>query len=289
MSRFRTRFGHLPPIFIALVVCCSISASCQVASGEFSGKGRIVPAPVQPMPFAADTVVRDGSYSVRIGMFDALSPQDRLLVDNAESAITELARSAGLEYGGGGGWRYRKIDCSSFPNHLFLQFSRNQATSDRSAFTASVPRTGGKVRVIPLLKRGYSLFSPAPINAITISAFNHIREEEGSVANRDWLGNALCYAALSGAQPEISPSDAWPTAQKPVPSLGATIAIQLNNAAGREVITFDDIAARPHPMEWSMTFTRRGRLIKATHRPADMLHGRPIPKESGVAKSRQVP
>ena len=69
-----------------------------------------------------------------------------------------------------------------------------------SVFSASVPRNGaGRVRIVPILKRGYSLFSPAPINALTISAFNHIRAEEGEAANSDWLGNALCYAALAGS------------------------------------------------------------------------------------------
>ena len=123
------------------------------------------------------------------------------------------------------------------------------------------------MRIVPILKRGYSLFSPAPINALTVSAFNHIRAEEGEAANSDWLGNALCYAALAGSQPEILPRDAEPAVHRPIPALTAAMDVE-TQAHGIEVIRFDDAAAHPHAMEWTMTFTHQGRLTKATHKPA---------------------
>ena len=283
-----TSLAKAVSIFFTLGACCCVAARSQDRSSEFSNRVRIVPAPVETAPFATSEVRRDPVYRVSFEDAVNLSPRDRLLVANAESTIVELARSAGLEYSESG-WNYRKIACPSFTNHLFLQFSRDNGRSDLSVFSASIPRSGmGKVRIVPILKRSYSLFSPAPINAMTISAFNHIRAEEGQAANGDWLGNALCYAALAGAQPKILPLDSWPTPQKPIPSLTATMDVQFNTK-GREVITFDDMAARPHPMEWSMTFTRDGKLIKATHKPAGMLHAQPIPQKSGVVKSRQVP
>jgi hypothetical protein len=92
----------------------------------------------------------------------------------------------------------------ALPEHLFLRFTRNDGAGDVSLFSASIPRGEGRVRIIPIQRRGYSLFSPAPINAMTISAFNHIRDEERSDQAPDWLGTGLCYAALAGAHPQAA-------------------------------------------------------------------------------------
>jgi hypothetical protein len=288
MSWYRTTIRPTIPILFALAAYCSAAAHCQDSSDEFSNKVRIVPAPVEPAPFAPSRVRRNPVYSVKFENADHLTHRDRLLVANAESTIGELARSAGLEYSQNE-WDYREITCPSFTNHVFLQFNHNNGRRDVSVYSASIPRNGvGKIRIIPILKRSYSLFSPAPINAMTVSAFNHIRAEEGQAANDDWLGNALCYAALAGAQPRILSADSWPSTHSPVPPLTAALDVRFD-AKGQEVISFDDVAASTHPMEWTMTFTRDGKLIKATHNPAAMLRAQPIPETSAVVRSRQVP
>ncbi|HXS76846.1 MAG TPA: hypothetical protein VN753_11760, partial [Terracidiphilus sp.] len=172
--------------------------------------------------------------------------------------------------------------------HLFLLYMRNNGAGDVSVFSASIPRDGeGRVRVIPISKRSYSLFSPAPINALTVTAFNHIRAEEGEQANADWLGNALCYAALAGEHSQILPPEAEPAVHKPIPALTATMTVELTSH-GEEVIRFDDAAAHPHPMRWAMTFTRTGKLIKAAHGRADLITARPVPEKSAVLRTRQV-
>ena len=186
-------------------------------------------------------------------------------------------------------WNYRQIVCPTFPNHLFVQYTRNNGAGDMSVFSASIPRNGeGRVRIVPILKRGYSLFSPAPINALTISAFNHIRAEEGETANTDWLGNALCYAALAGRKPQILAADAEPAVHKPIPALTAAMDVEMQ-AHGMEVIRFDDAAARPACDGVAMTFTHQGKLIKATHRPASMMAASPASQKSAVAQTWQVP
>lgn len=275
-------------ILFALVSCVSVSVRGQDSSSEFSKKVRIVPAPVEPAPFATTRVRRDPVYSVKFENADQLTPRDRLLIANAESTIGELARSAGFE-GRGSQWDYRQIGCPSFTNHLLLQVRRDNGHGDVTVFSASIPRNGvGKIRIIPILKRSYSLFSPAPINALTISAFNHIRAEEGQSANDDWLGNAVCYAALAGAQPQILSSDSWPGPQSPIPPLTAALDVRLFGK-GEEVISFGDLLDNTHSMEWTMTFTREGKLIKATHKPGGMLRAQPVSDTSAVVRRRQVP
>ena len=249
---------------------------------------RTVPLPTESKPFSTIATRTTPVYTVEFRSADQLTQQDHLLLADAESSIAEHAGFAGLEYQQSS-WNYRQIVCPSFPNHLFLQYTRNNGVGDTTVFSASIPRNGeGRVRIVPVLKRGYSLFSPAPINAMTISAFNHIRVEEGEPANADWLGNALCYAALAGSQPQIMAADAEPGIRKPIPSLNAAMDVQVK-AHGIEVLRFDDAASRPHSMEWTMTFTHQGKLIKATHRPASMMTANPVSQKSAVARSWRVP
>ena len=276
-----------PLATILLLAACVFPAALSAQDPAFKHE-RVVPPPVEPAPFATVATRQKPIYSIELRAEDEVSQKDRLLLADAESSIAEHAGFAGLEYDQSN-WSRRQIVCPNFPNHLFLQYMRNNGSGDVTVFSASIPRNGeGRVRVIPILKRSYSLFSPAPINALTISAFNHIRAEEGEQANSNWLGNALCYAALAGSVPQILPSDATPAVHKPIPALTAAMDVQLQ-AHGVEVIRFDDAAARPHAMEWSMTFTRKGKLIKATHRPASTLTAQTVSQKSAVIRTRPVP
>jgi hypothetical protein len=272
-----------------LAVCVSFAVFPAPSWGQETSKHeRIVPDPVEPKPFSTIASRQTPLYMVDFRSADQISEQDRLLLADSESSITEHAGFAGLEFSKGN-WNYRQIVCPTFPNHLFVQYTRNNGAGDVSVFSASIPRNGnGRVRVVPILKRGYSLFSPAPINALTISAFNHIRAEDPETANSDWLGNALCYAALAGARPEMRLPGAEPALREPIPALNAAMDVQMQSP-GIEVIRFDDAAARPHAIEWSMTFTHQGRLIKASHRPASMMTVKPASQKDSVARTWNVP
>lgn len=281
---------RIPPACLAASLLAAVCAFCCTLSAQDPGFSheRVVPAPVPPAPFPVTATRQKPIYSVELRSADELTQKDRLLLADAESSIAEHAGFAGLEYQQGS-WTYRQVVCPTFPNHLFLQYARNNGAGDVTVFSASIPRNGeGRVRIVPILKRSYSLFSPAPINALTISAFNHIRAEEGESANSDWLGNALCYAALAGAQPQIIARDATPAPHKPIPALTAAMDVEMQ-PHGMEVLRFDDSAARPHSMEWTMTFTRQGKLLKATHRPASTFTAQTVPQKSAVISTRPAP
>jgi hypothetical protein len=199
-----------------------------------------------------------------------MTAQDRADAANAEAAIGEKAGFMGLGYDQGK-WTYRQVVCPALPDHLFLQYTRNNGVGDVSLFSASVPRGGeGRVRIIPIQMRGYSLFSPAPINALTISAFNHIRAEERAVGegSADWLGTAPCYAALAGGHPQAAHLPSAEVNAKDAGAPPAVLEVEVNGAA---TLSFADVAAVPRPMEWTMIFDRRGTLLKARHAPADLV------------------
>lgn len=261
-----------------------------------------MPPAVAPAPFPADSSSRlTAAPSLEFRPLDRLSPSDRLLAADAESSVAERARLNGLALEDGK-WTTQQIVCPALPNHLFLQYTRNNGARDVTVFSASIPRNGagaGRVRIIPILKRGYSLFSPAPVNAMTISAFNHIRAEEGESGSQgpnapsffggaedSWVGNALCYAALAGAHPQIASVDAEPALHQPVPAITAELEIE---ARGGEVIRFADAAARPYPTLWTMTFNSKGKLIKATHLRAPLLTAKPLTETAPVVATRQIP
>jgi len=228
------------------------------------------------LPYFSDNSDTARMHSSEFRTADQMSEKDRLQAANAESSIAESTRYADLEFNQGQ-WSYEQIVCPALPNHIFLRFLRNNGAGDVSMFTASIPRGGeGRVRIIPIQLRGYSLFSPAPINALTISAFNHIRAEENpdpdsdqdSGKAPDWLGTALCYAALAGGHPQPATLTDNPAADKLPISSTALLEVGSNGGA---VLSFTDVSAKARPMRWTLTFDRKGRLIKGGHSPADML------------------
>lgn len=284
------RFG-LFPVVLASVLSFSLCAPLQAqTAAEEASPARVqdmpTPADVSSMPLSTGAASQRPGFLIEFRSPAQMTERDRELAANTEASIGERAGFSGFIFEGGG-WSYRQIVCPALPNHLFLQYTRNSGAGDVTVFSASIPRGGeGQVRIIPILRRGYSLFSPAPINALTISAFNHIRAEEGAEKSSDWVGTGLCYAALAGAHPRIAAPDADPSTQKVTPALTAILEIPVR---GGQIIRFTDAAATPRPMEWTMTFTPQGKLIKATHAPAAMVTGRPVPQNPEVLKSWPVP
>lgn len=284
------RFGHFL-ILTALIVCAALSVAVAAQTavdepGVGHAKSRLVPPAVSPAPFSADGSTREAALSVEFRDANKMTEKDRLLAADAESSIAEHAGTSGFAFEQGK-WNYQQVVCPALPNHLFLQYTRNNGVGDVTMFTASIPRGGeGRVRIIPILRRGYSLFSPAPINALTISAFNHIRAEEPDGTSSNWVGNGLCYAALAGAHPRIPKPDEELDTDGPAPALTAVMEVE---PQGGELIQFADIGAKPRPMEWTMTFTQKGKLVSARHFPAPMFAEKRVPQNAPELKTRPVP
>ena len=279
---FRTRLVRAPLLeFLAGILAAMTLAAClptHAQSTEIAPqtgiKIRQVPARVTPTPFPTNTETPGRVHSLEYLDAERMSEKDKLLEADAESSIQERAGWSGLEFNEGK-WNYRQLVCPALPNHLFLEFTRNNGTGDVTVFSASIPRNGeGRVRIVPIQRRGYSLFSPAPINALTISAFNHIRAEEQATHPPDWLTTGLCYAALAGARPQAALLPESPADEKFPAASPAILEIPRNGGA---VIRFADVAAPQRPMLWTMTFNAKGRLLKATHSPASLVTAKALP------------
>jgi hypothetical protein len=233
------------------------------------GRVKALPEPITAFksPFDVNNTDTRSARSIRVLSEEQMSASDRDLVADAESSIQERAGFENLDFDGNG-WTYQQLDCPALSNHLLLRFTRNDGTHEMSMFSAAVPRNGeGRVHIIPIVRKGYSLFSPAPIAALTIAAFNRIRTEEGEAAKADWLGTGLCYAALAGANPHAG---ALHFGLEESGGAAATIppTLLIKNDGGA-VIRFVDTSIE-RPMEWNLTFAGNGKLVKATHTPATM-------------------
>jgi hypothetical protein len=248
-----------------------------------------VPSKVPPMPFPPGSEAPGHAKSIEFRTPEQMTEKDKLLEADAESSIQERTGWAAMDFSDGK-WNYRQLVCPALPNHLFLQFTRNNGSGDVSVFSASIPRNGeGSVRIIPIQRRGYSLFSPAPINSLTISAFNHIRAEENASFPPDWLMTGLCYAALAGAHPEtvLLPVLGDDNLETKFPAaMPATLEIPERGGA---IIHFVDVAAAPHPMLWTMTFNGKGKLLKASHTTAPLITAKAVPPPTAQPKVQQTP
>jgi len=254
--------------------CMSLAAQTADPATDGVRRGSPIVQHDPPLPFPPGRA----SSSPAVIEFRAprqMTEADRELEAGAESSISARAGIADLEFNQGE-WAYRQIVCPALPDHLLLRFTRDNGARDQTVFTASIPRNGqGHVRVIPLIRRGYSLWSPAPVNAITIAAFNQIRREEGAAAGKDWLQTGLCYAALAGANPVVGPLTPDATMHQPVPSL-AEMEIP---AKGGAIVRFTDQASVPHSTLWTLTFGPGGALLKVKREPASAVARWQVPSE----------
>lgn len=270
---------------ISIALFCGF-AKAQSAQASFSKKLSVKPIPdeVRILPFSQ---AEGSAHPVKFLTEDQMAPQDRGLVAQVQSTIAKDAGVEGMEFNEGR-WSYTQVVCTALPDHLFLRYTRNGGRGDVSMFSVSIPRDSkGPVRMIPIRRRGYSLFSPAPINASTISIFNRIRAEDDSDKLPGWLGTGLCYAALAGANPQVAPASA-PSSGGANPVVVSPPILQIG-AEGEVTVRFTDATARPKPMEWILVFDDRGKLLKTSRLRASTAVGRMIPPPGATVAGRPVP
>jgi hypothetical protein len=243
-------------------------------SSGASYKTRPVPVTESVAPFSLDAQTPASVNPIEYLSESQMTEVDRNLAASAEPSIREGATMAGIEFDKGK-WSYEQLACQALPGHVFLLFHQNKGAGDQSLFSAAIPRSGGaQVRVIPIQRRGYSLFSPAPVNALAIAIFNRIRADEPAGKPADWLSTGLCYAALTGGHPEASPLAKKSEDVNLGLSFPPTIEVQSDGSA---IVRFVDDAAARQPMQWALTFNSKGKLLKVTRFATPLYAVRLIP------------
>jgi hypothetical protein len=226
-------------------------------------------------PFSVDPQQSPNAKLIEFHAESEMTQPDRDLAASSQASIRSDAALAGIEFGEGK-WTYEQLVCPALPGHLFLLYRGDNGAGDVTIFSAAISRAGdGHVRIIPVQRRGFSLFSPAPVNALTIAAFNRIRMSEPANPDADWLAVALCYAALTGAHPETSPIQD----KSPEPGLTLSFPPTLEVGVGGEsTVRFVDGSGPRQPTEWALTFNGKGQLLKVINSAVPAYPVRVVPQ-----------
>jgi hypothetical protein len=274
-------------------VLAATAVPVSLCSAQASDTQRTVPYPVRPVPsesspnpYPTKPVPKTLSLpsensSIASEHFIVYRPQeqmnesDRDLAAKSQPAIRTAAEFAGIEFDNAQ-WSYQQLECQAIPSHLILLFQSNVGAGNASLFSASIPRgINGHVRIIPVERRGFTLFSPAPVNAIAMAEFNRIRAEEPKGPKADWLSTSLCYAALTDPNLEMTLAPRQ-TADSDL-SLSFPPSLEVAPDGG-STVRFVDTATPQQPMQWALTFDAKDQLVKVEHSPAPVYATRIIPK-----------
>ena len=233
-----------------------------------------------PTPFPLD-VGTGSAQSLDFRAPEQMTAADRALGDASQAEIARRAALQGFYLNGGrheaaaGGWGYEQAVCPVLPDHLVLEYSRDAGPGDVTLFSVVIPRetAGDHVRVIPVRRRSYSLFTPAASNALTLNDFNHLVKAEPGHLSPDWLTVGLCYAALAGGHVRAALQASLPSDEHY--PLFAPASLSVSSKGGAEV-RFVDTAPRETTMVWDLSFAQDGRLVKVRHSPATGLQEKAV-------------
>jgi hypothetical protein len=268
LSTFR-QFGCLS---LAMMAAAAIAGAQQpqVVHGITINPAASTPTPT-PFPLDAETGQRKS--------LEFLKPEQMSAADTQLTAanVDEIIRRAGLQgfrverTWHDGGWQYEQAVCPVMPNYLVLEFSLNAGPGDLSQFSVVVPRGEGHLRVIPVRRRGNSLWTPAASNSLTLHDFNVLVKQSG--LSPDWLTTGLCYAALAGGHVRTSLVAKAPEEEAFPLYAPATLRVSRNGGAGVEIV---DQTHPEHGKLWSLSFAQDGSLLKVRHSAAVGLSPNPV-------------
>lgn len=187
-------------------------------------------------------------------------------------------------------WAIQQIGCTAFPHSLVLRYTSGKSPRERSEFIATIARAGREVGLIPIARKGYSVYSPTPTNAMTIGAINTLLAREDAKPPVSQI--AVCYAALIGAKPQAG-HDGGSFVKLEVPP-----AIKVPAAGDESVL----VTTQAIPSQsWSLEFDHKGKLLKAEQAsggamvvkrviPAkDLPQGKPVPPATVQPAGNPVP
>ncbi|KAA6464997.1 hypothetical protein DYQ86_03320 [Acidobacteria bacterium AB60] len=261
-------------------------------TGEIPGT-KVRPAPREENVPTDPRLAGEGSLPLHVAVqpWASMGQAEKDLAARASASIREQAKLYELGFGEGA-WQQSELDCPAFPQHMFLRFTRDRGAGDVSMFTASIPRGGqGRVRVIPILRSGYSVILPAPESKVTIAAFNQILGEEHLGAKPDWSAVSVCYAALT--------SERWKEAQSLVELVmvgSQTLQLQQHGALSVALEL-----AEPAPGRWVIVYGGSARVVSTEYtpfgdltwrpllNPTPEVHGKPLPSPQTEVQGRPVP
>lgn len=184
------------------------------------------------------------------------SAADRAIVTSLKANIKQSAKIYGYDLGAGN-WTPTEVGCAALPDVILLHYVRVFPDGAQSRFTAVVPRTAGRVRIVPVLYHGATPFVPAAANARNYALFNQLVQQAGGEGHSR-LQLSGCYAELTGGDSGSLPETRPAIAGAPGPTL------HLQPETKTSHVTLASRATRDSYRVWSVSFDGKGQVSKAT-------------------------
>jgi hypothetical protein len=187
-----------------------------------------------------------------------------------------------------GNWQVEQGVCPQLPDTLLLHYLDRYPDGTQSLFTVLVPRSPGRVRIVPVLHRNAVPFEAAVANPRSYELFNSLVPDEiarqDSAPRGEWLALGVCYAEMVGGRPNV-PRD--PTVEKA--TIRATAAtISVDTATGRRNIRFPDREADKVVKTWSISLDPHGRVMDAGYEDASTYAAQVVQPPAAVARAMPV-
>lgn len=227
-------------------------------------------------PLFAQTVTETVKDSLRVSpqdkrifslvhlRLDEMESSDRALVENRAREIQQSALVYGYDLANGN-WQVEQGVCPQLPDTILLHYLERYPNGTQSLFTVLVPRTSGRVRVVPVLHHNAVPFLPSASNPRNYELFNSLVSPEtadkDSVAGGEWLSLGVCYAEMVGGKPNVprDPSLDPATIKAPAPT------VHIDAATGQRNIRFPDRDAADVVKMWSVSLDPKGRVLAASN------------------------
>ncbi len=208
-----------------------------------------------------------------------MKPADAALLTERRPAIERAAKFYDYDMAVGE-WAASQAVCPAAPAYLILYMREAETGRADSIFGVVVPRDGGQVRIIAVLRKGEMTRSNFGAYSQQVEFINRVVHPENVARFANMQGDfeslADCYAALSGS--EFAPGASGVT----------SLITGLNLKGSAEMMSFDGIAADHSKRRWTIVFGTHGAVKSLTVTPAPSKYARRI-KPAPPPKERSIP
>jgi hypothetical protein len=199
---------------------------------------------------------------------DQMSDEDRRLVNSRKKELVSEAEFFGYDISVSG-WMYEQAICPQLPNTVLLHYLYKFPDDTQSQFTALVPRSAGRVRVVPVLYRNASPYSPAVKNPRNFTTFNSLvpadvaKQDAGPEGN--WLTLGVCYAEMVGSRPNVPDEPSLDTATIKAP----VATYRYDSTTKQRQVQFSDRDSPKIFKIWTISLNEQGRVTGADNEDYD--------------------
>lgn len=280
MARF---LGLLPPAALFPLLAAFASAQTALPAGQPAQQAEVrnletetVFSPIEKLQF----------FTLEHRSPAQIEPTDAELLKNRNRDLENEAEFYGYDMSAPG-WSYEQSVCSFMPDYVMLGYTSKDTAGADSIFTALVPRSGGRVLVVPVLSHGATRFKPAAIDPRNFQIFSQVVPADVAKTNSGpdgkWLLLSVCYAEMTGARPQVPnhPSMDVRMIKAPPPTLRISVSGQ-----DHEVRFVDPISPTEYRL-WDISYDAKGHVIGVSD--DRQLFGQPIVKTIPEPTPKVVP